>query len=101
MNDHESKLKTVGLTVSGRVQGVGFRYFVYRTAKRLGVSGWVKNLPNGSVELQATASQPIMDQLLVAISAGPPSSHVARVEKTYGQKKEPLAEMGEGFRILY
>lgn len=48
---------------SGTVQGVGFRFTVQRYAVRLGIKGWVKNLPNGSVELLVDGSRQTIDEL--------------------------------------
>lgn len=57
-------MKQIHLFISGSVQGVGFRYFIKSHAKRLGVTGWVKNLPNGQVEtvLQASTSGSSLSQ---------------------------------------
>ena len=57
--------------VSGRVQGVGFRYFVRTAATRLGVTGWVRNDRDGSVRVEAEGSALRLNQLLEALSHGP------------------------------
>jgi len=57
--------------VKGRVQGVGFRYFTHRIAQELGVRGWVKNLPNGTVEVYAEGDEDPIEQLLTGIKKGP------------------------------
>ena len=62
--------------VSGRVQGVGYRYFVQGRAIELGLSGYVKNLPNGDVELEAEGPRPKVDRLLSHLHEGPPISRV-------------------------
>lgn len=49
-------MKTVHLLIGGRVQGVGFRYFVHQKAKELGITGWVKNTPDGRVEIEASGN---------------------------------------------
>lgn len=49
-------MKTVHLLIGGRVQGVGFRYFVHQKAKELGILGWVKNTPDGRVEIEASGN---------------------------------------------
>lgn len=62
--------------VSGSVQGVGFRYFVWQTARQLGLTGWVRNLPNGTVELLAEGPRPQLEQLARAVGSGPPAADV-------------------------
>ena len=57
--------------VTGRVQGVGFRYFTHRVAQQLGVRGRVKNLPNGTVEVYAEGDENPMEQFLTGIKKGP------------------------------
>jgi len=56
--------------VSGRVQGVGYRWFVESTAKTLGLTGWVKNLPNGNVEIVAGGDKQALEAFLAAIKSG-------------------------------
>ncbi|MCZ6538725.1 MAG: acylphosphatase [Chloroflexi bacterium] len=99
VNSHE--IETVGVTVHGRVQGVGFRMFVASIADRLNVSGWVKNLPDGSVQLQATAPRQVLDALITAVGLGPRGSHIERVEtRTIEAGRETPASKSEGFEIL-
>ena len=68
-----ARVKTV---VSGQVQGVGYRYFVQCRASELGLSGYVKNLPTGDVELEAEGPRPELDRLLAYLHQGPPLSRV-------------------------
>ena len=49
----------------GRVQGVGFRYYAVNKANQLGLTGWVKNLPDGTVELEVQGEKPLIDQLII------------------------------------
>ena len=70
--------------VRGSVQGVGFRWFVQRAAGRLALRGWVANRSDRSVEVVAEGSPDALDQLLTALRAGPPSSHVDAVEAERG-----------------
>jgi acylphosphatase len=63
-------------TVRGRVQGVGFRYYVLRLARQLGLAGWVANDPDGSVRTVAEGSEAAIDQLDDALRAGPPGAIV-------------------------
>jgi len=57
--------------IRGRVQGVGFRYFTERTALRLGVRGWVRNLPDGDVEVHAEAAPEILQHFRAELERGP------------------------------
>jgi len=66
----------VKLTVKGRVQGVGFRWFVQREAGRFGVNGYVKNLPNGDVEIEAEGEEKIVKEFIEQVQKGPPFSRV-------------------------
>lgn len=68
--------------VSGVVQGVGFRYFVLRQAERLGITGWVRNLPDGRVEVVAAGAPEPMAELEGALHGGPSRSRVTGVEKS-------------------
>lgn len=67
-------------TVRGRVQGVGFRWFVVRNAHRLGLTGWVANAPDGSVAVVAEGSQPALDELLGLLREGPAGASVEAVD---------------------
>ena len=69
-------IKRVRVTISGRVQGVGFRYFTQREGERLGLVGWVKNLPNGGVEMEAEGDEAQVDAFVEAMRRGPPASRV-------------------------
>ena len=67
--------------VHGRVQGVGYRYFVIRWAKHLGVTGWTRNLWDGSVEDQAWGEEAAISQLEGALKEGPSHARVDRLEE--------------------
>jgi acylphosphatase len=67
--------------VSGRVQGVGFRWFVLRQAESLGVVGWTRNLPDGRVEVVARGRSIALDQLDRHLRTGPRFARVDSVEK--------------------
>lgn len=67
--------------VDGRVQGVGFRYFVRDRASRLGLCGWVRNLGDGRVEVYAAGPEKKLSELAAALHAGPPLSDVRSVEE--------------------
>jgi acylphosphatase len=66
--------------VSGEVQGVGFRAFVRRTAQGLGLSGWVRNNWDGTVEFQAEGPPEIVDDLLGHLRRGPPMAEISGIE---------------------
>jgi acylphosphatase len=75
--------------VEGRVQGVGFRYFVAETAQELGVVGWVRNRWDESVEVLAEGEPLQLEKLLAALRRGPRAAFVATVAETW------LAATGE------
>ena len=62
--------------VAGRVQGVGFRYFVIGKARILGLQGYVRNDSAGNVEVIAQGTRPMLEQLLVLLRQGPPAAEV-------------------------
>ena len=65
--------------VRGRVQGVGFRWFATRAAQRLGVRGWVRNLPDGSVEVVASAEEIVLTALGAELRRGPRGAQVTEL----------------------
>jgi acylphosphatase len=65
--------------IRGRVQGVGYRFFTQRTALRLGVRGWVRNLPDGDVEVHAEASATVLQSFRAELERGPRFSEVREV----------------------
>lgn len=65
--------------ISGRVQGVGFRAFVQYWARQLGLKGWVRNTPAGTVQCFAEGPTSELDTLLTRLQTGPPGSHVMEV----------------------
>jgi acylphosphatase len=75
----------VHIVVSGLVQGVGFRYFVYDQAKRLGLKGFVRNLFNGNVEIEAEGNRSIVEELIDAVKVGPRVAHVSDVKISWKQ----------------
>ena len=76
-------MKAVHVIISGRVQGVGFRYFTYRFARKLEIAGWVKNLPDGkTVELYAQGPLSDVDAVVSHVRQGPMFSKVRGVKVT-------------------
>ncbi len=72
--------RTIHLRIEGRVQGVGYRAFVDMKAGELGLSGWVRNRGDGSVETVLQGPQAAIDAMLDLCRSGPPASRVDRVE---------------------
>ena len=66
--------------VSGRVQGVGFRFFVEAAAMREGLHGWVRNLPDGRVEIAAEGDRDALERFERHVQHGPPGARVEDVE---------------------
>lgn len=74
------------LTIHGRVQGVFFRDWTVETARLLGVSGWVRNRPDGTVEAQVEGEAQAVQRMVAALHEGPPR---ARVERVVEREAEP------------
>ena len=70
------------ITIVGRVQGVGFRIFAQQTAIRLGVTGSVANLADGSVAVDVAGAAAVVVEFIAALRAGPPGSRVSDVRAT-------------------
>lgn len=66
--------------VYGRVQGVGFRWFIRQTARALHLSGYARNLPDGTVEVEADGADAALADLYRTLTYGPPGARVDRVE---------------------
>jgi acylphosphatase len=94
----ERARRSVRLRVRGRVQGVGYRYFTLRRARELDLGGWVRNLPDGSVEVEAWGGEAEIGRLRRALAQGPAGARVTAVEA--GEGETPPAEGGAGFRII-
>jgi acylphosphatase len=71
------------LVISGRVQGVGFRFSAYGEAKELALAGYVRNLPKGDVEIVAEGSRENLQLLAAWAHLGPPSAHVTAVREEW------------------
>jgi acylphosphatase len=71
----------VRLVIRGRVQGVGYRWWARGLARRLKLSGWVRNRSDGAVELLAAGSPAAVEHLVEACRQGPNSAEVASVER--------------------
>ena len=87
-----SRLEAV---VSGRVQGVGFRVFVRRAARELGLTGWVRNEQGGRVRCVAEGPADALDRLEATIRRGPPGAWVERVDA----HRSPATGEFDGFDV--
>ncbi len=86
-------MKSVHLLVTGRVQGVGFRWFVRQKARELRLAGWVMNRRDGSVEVAASGGDGALDLLEKAVRMGPSGASVSGVEAIVdhvGELKTPF-----------
>lgn len=77
----------VEIIVNGLVQGVGFRYFVVRTAKQIGLNGFVKNLPTGEVLTVAEGEKYLLDELVEKVKIGPMHAHVKKFHVEWSESK--------------
>lgn len=82
--------------IEGRVQGVGFRWFVERAADELGVAGYVKNLYDGSVEVYAIGSEEQLDTLRQQLYRGPGTARITQVIENPAPVRPD-----HGFRVEY
>jgi acylphosphatase len=92
---NKSERARVHLIVSGRVQGVGFRFSAYDQAKDLALAGWVRNLAGGEVEIVAEGQRENLQMLAAWAHLGPTSAHVTQVREEWLDFTEEFA----GFRI--
>lgn len=93
-----SERMTVHILVKGSVQGIGYRYFVQDVARQMGIDGWVRNLSNGDVEIEAGGTNDIIEGFTHAIRTQHP---FARVED---MKIEPITAGSDehtGFKIIH
>lgn len=81
-------------TVHGRVQGVGFRYFVLDLALSLDLEGWVANEWDGSVRCVAEGPRAVLEDLVRALEIGPPSAMVDRVSVSWEPARGNLGQFG-------
>ncbi len=69
----------VQLTIRGMVQGVGFRYWCYRRARELALTGWVRNNPDGSVSVAAEGERSVLEEFIRQLKVGPSHASVSDV----------------------
>jgi acylphosphatase len=82
MTGSEKSIHARRYLVRGRVQGVGFRWFVEREAHLLGVAGWVRNNADGAVEVLAQGTRDQLSALLARLQQGPRAARVDRVDES-------------------
>jgi acylphosphatase len=85
------------VAVRGRVQGVGYRWFVRERARALGLTGWVRNRQDGSVEVLAIGNDSALEQLRALLRSGPTGARVSDMEE---QSTEPTVAALDPFGIL-
>jgi acylphosphatase len=77
------------LQISGRVQGVGFRYHTCRVARELGVTGWVRNRRDGSVEAMVAGTPDAVEKIIAWARRGPPGASVTEIRIAEGSGEYP------------
>ena len=92
-----SDLVSLQAIVYGYVQGVFFRDFVSRRARELGLTGYVRNLPQGMVEVNAEGERKQLEQLIDYLKVGPPAAKVEKVETNWSEYSGSYS----GFSIRY
>jgi acylphosphatase len=85
-------VESIHLEVHGRVQGVGFRWYVVEKAQELGLAGWVRNRPDGRVELAAAGPQDALERLEQAVRAGPRGARVETLKTLAAVEVQSLAK---------
>jgi acylphosphatase len=83
------QMARIRVRVHGSVQGVGFRYFAAQQAQQLGIAGYARNLPDGTVEVEAEGTLSALESFRDALAQGPPSAGVSRLEEV-APAGEPL-----------
>lgn len=95
MVDHPDGEVRKAYLITGRVQGVGFRYWTMRNARQLGLRGTVRNRRDGRVELHVAGAPDAVRRLETRLPDGPPSAQVEEWEEV-----EPMEELPSEFRII-
>ena len=92
-----SPRRRVHVRVTGVVQGVGFRFFVCRAARKMGLVGYVRNRPDGSVELEAEGESSCVSALVDSVGSGPPGARVGNTSV----RSRPVEGSETGFDIRW
>ncbi len=85
------------IIVSGMVQGIGYRHFVMKTARRMGLTGWVKNLPSGEVEIRVEGHRSLIESLIPELRTGNPWATVRNLQVDWLD----FSGQYDGFDITY
>jgi acylphosphatase len=91
-------IKKINAVISGRVQGVGFRYYILEKAEMIGISGWVSNLPDGDVKTEAIGDENQISDFLQYLRKGPSGARIERVDYTI---EDVALNEFSGFDIKY
>ncbi len=83
-------MESIHLEIRGRVQGVGFRWYLVDMARELRLAGWVKNRADGNVELAAAGERDALARFEAAVGAGPPGARVEEVRRLGGVPADSL-----------
>ena len=84
--------RAIEATVRGLVQGVGFRWFARETAHALGLAGWARNMPDGTVVCEVAGAPEVVERFAAELRAGPPGAHVLEVRVTSRAEGAPLPD---------
>ena len=76
------EIQAVQLVIAGRVQGVGYRASAQAAARDLGIRGWVRNRPDGTVEILAEGEAEPLERFVAWCREGPPAARVSRIDRT-------------------
>lgn len=90
----------VHVLVRGRVQGVGFRWYVREAARTLGLAGWVRNRPDGTVEVAAQGDGEMLERLRDMLRAGPNGATVTAVDDVRENEQTEEDDLARPFTIL-
>lgn len=90
-------MPVVHLEVHGRVQGVGYRWFIRERARHLDLAGWVRNRDDGAVEIAASGSDDAVQTLVRVAEKGPPGAHVSGVRQL---PADSLGDLPRPFAIV-
>ncbi|NLE99630.1 MAG: acylphosphatase [Anaerolineales bacterium] len=93
----DQDIRRLRVVVRGRVQGVNFRHYTLRAAQRLGVTGWVINRRDGTVETVAEGPSAALERFRASVAEGPPNAFVAQVDVEWG----PATGEFSDFRVRY